>query len=498
MRIGNIFFLILASMLLLCSCGNEQTEPAKRIKVDSVVNCTYNPQSIEIKFSLEGANGGEKVSLSVAKSGKWIENTSIKEGSIIVTVSENSGEARTTTLTLSSAGYSSATIKLTQHSQTSVTAPHTLMFYFFGTSLGRFFTTNIDDAKLAIKRGALGKHNRMVYFRQHNANDGYIAEVCYDKATNSCYESIIEDHIAIEGNPIDPEYISQTINKMAAIAPAKRYGLVMAGHGHAWLTREYLNGGSSAGVSQAGVWTSPFTPAPGAEITRAFGERNVQVNSAEIAEGIEGSNIDIDYILFDACFMSSIEVAYELRNSANYIIASPCEIMGRGFPYERTLPHLFKNDGATTDYIAAAESYYRYYRDEYTSSQRCGSIAVYECSELEALRDATKEIVKSAKSDYNIDAIQTYEGQNPHYFYDFGQWAEAVATDNAAYQNFKTQLDKTIIAKYTLDTFYSAYGSYGSHPINVEAYSGLTTSAPSSKLETEWQATEWYKSVWQL
>ena len=445
---------------------------------------------------MEGAKGNENVALSVAKSGKWIEDATINGKSIIISVPENMGNARTTTLTLSSSGYANASIKFKQQGQPTVAAPHTLMFYFFGTSLGRFFTTNIDDAKLAVRRGALDGGNRIVYFRQHDANEAYIAELCYDKQSGTCFESIIKDHIAIEGNPISPDYISQTINMMADIAPAERYGLVMASHGHAWLTRETLN--SASGISQASTYKPLFEPAYGAEITRAFGEKNVQVNTSEIAEGIENSNIDIDYILFDACFMSSIEVVYELRNSTNYIIASPCEIMGRGFPYERTLPHLFKDNGASTDYIGAAESYYLYYRDEYNSSSRCGSIAVYDCSEIEALRDATKEVVKSATSEYNIDALQTYEGQDPHYFYDFGQWVKYVATDNLAYQNFKRQLDKTVIAKYTLDTFYSAYGSYGTHPINVKEYTGVTTSAPSTKLQSYWQETEWYKSVWQL
>jgi hypothetical protein len=45
--------------------------------------------------------------------------------------------------------------------------------------------------------------------------------------------------------------------------------------------------------------------------------------------------------------------------------------MGRGFPYERTLPHLFTDNGNTTDYVKAAESYYKYYRDEYNNSLRC-------------------------------------------------------------------------------------------------------------------------------
>ena len=106
--------------------------------------------------------------------------------------------------------------------------------------------------------------------------------------------------------------------------------MVMAGHGQGWITREMLNGAS--GISTLNYTASLFVPAVGAEVTRAFGESNVQVNPGEIAEGINNSIVDIDYILFDACFMSNIETIYELRNSANYIIASPCAHMESPYP----------------------------------------------------------------------------------------------------------------------------------------------------------------------
>lgn len=490
MRFTKIFLAL--TLLLLCACGeNDTPAPQMMFNVEEMIQYTYHEQSIKIEFSMQSAD----IEASVSDNADWIENTTIKRDKtwcITADIAENIGTERVATITLSAPGYAKTKIKIKQNGAPSAPANHTLMFYFFGTSLNRYFSTNIEDAKLAIESGALGDNNRVVYFRQSSKSEGYFAELCYDKESGKCFESIIEENVLIEGNPIAPEYISHTINRLSAIAPAERYGLVMAGHGTAWIAR------GTAGISKAGAWRPLFIPELGAEVTRHFGEDNVQVNPSEIAEGIAGSDIDIDYILFDACFMSNIETIYELRNSTNYIIASPCEIMGRGFPYERTLPHLFKDNGTATDYIAAAESYYLYYRDEYTSPSRCGSVAVYNCSEVEALKDATKEVVKSAREEYNIESLQTYEGQSHHYFYDFGQWVEVVATDTSALERFNTQFDKTIIAKYTLDSFYTAYGSYGTRPINVEAYSGVTTSAPSETLNTHWRETEWYKSVWQL
>ena len=490
MRITQILFAFVAPILLICSCGNDDNiTPQKSFRVDRAVRCTYHTQQIEIKFSMESTD----VKVSVNSNAEWITQLSTPSNkSIIANIAENIDSERVATITLTAPGYKKATIHLTQNGTPTSTANHTLMFYFFGTSLNRHFGTNIDDAKLAIEKGALGDNNRLIYFRHRSAYEGYIAEVCFDKKTNKCFESIIEDKIAINDQHITTDFISTIINKLSSYAPAERYGLVMAGHGTAWIPREDDN------IKKSGVWRPLFIPAPGAEVTRHFGESNVKVNTSEIADGISGSDVDIDYILFDACFMSNIETIYELRNVANYIIASPCEIMGRGFPYERTLPYLFKNNGTATDYVGAAESYYKYYRDEYSSSSRSGSIAVYNLSEVEALRDATKEIVKSAREEYNTESLQTYEGQPLHYFYDFGEWANVVATDNSALSAFNAQLNKTVIAKFTLDSFYTAFGSYGTRPINLDVYSGVTTSAPSETLNMLWKETAWYNSVWQL
>ena len=143
-----------------------------------------------------------------------------------------------------------------------------------------------------------------------------------------------------------------------------------------------------------------------------------------MTESIEYSGIELDYILFDACFMSNIEAVYDLRNSAKYIIASPCEIMGKGFPYHRTLPHLF---GESYNLRSAAESYYLFYRDEYNGSARCGSVALYDCAEVEALAEATKIVMQSANLDIDTSKLQTYEGQTEeHHFYDFGEYSFSI------------------------------------------------------------------------
>ena len=67
--------------------------------------------------------------------------------------------------------------------------------------------------------------------------------------------------------------------------------------------------------------------------TRWLGGDAYQTNISAFDKGIEDSGIGkFQYILFDDCNMTGIEVAYELRNATHRIIGSPTEIMAYGMP----------------------------------------------------------------------------------------------------------------------------------------------------------------------
>ncbi len=489
-----ITYLILAAVVMLTGC-EETPSRYYNISVDPQVSCSFDRHIFEVKYQLMGDSmtGDEHLAIASTQADWVVDIDNSKKGVFAIEVEVNEGGIRSATIEVRAEGHMSTTFTLTQLAAPTG-ASHTLMYYFFGTSLNRFFNDNISDAKSAISTGILGENNRVLYLRQNSGTTGYIGELCYDPVNNTCIERHIKD-ITIEGSHLTPEQIGQHIAFMAAEAPADRYGMIMAGHGQGWLTRDIVNGENGASVFSVGGET--WAPAYGAEITRAFGESNVCMNIPELARGIESSGVELDYILFDACFMSNIESIYDLRNTANYIIASPCEIMGRGFPYHRTLPHLFAAGGATSDLKSAAESYYLYYRDEYASNSRCGSVALYDCREIEALAEITAQIIPTATDKYDSSKLQTYEGKKTHIFYDFGQWVRTVATDETALAAFNEQLARTVIAKYTLPTFYSAYGTYGTYKIDVAEYTGVTTSAPSQAYPEAWSQTSWYKEVWE-
>lgn len=486
--------LLTAALLLATACRKKTDDTAPVISVDKTqISVGSEPQRVSIGYRISNITDGESLYLSAAVDDEWVSGIDLSvAGEISFRVDGNDLPiTRSTTLHVAYPGAAAVDIRIDQLPTPPTEAEQTLIYYFIGTSLGRYFDYNIADTKTAIAGDILGQ-SRVIYLRQTSRTAAVICELRYDPIEGGCVEQQIEQ-IDVPAAEFSAADMAANLRHMIEIAPARRYGLIVAGHSTGWVRKDADSG--SATIFGLRPHYDAWTPAAGAETTRTFGENNVKMDITELAEGIEGAGAEFDYILFDACFMSNIEALYDLQDAAHYIIASPCEIMGRGFPYHRTLPYLMEDKGRSSDLASAAESYWLYYRDEYAGAARCGSVALIDCTELKPLADAAREVLATATEDYDVAALQSYEGQTPHTFFDMGEFYTVTATDQAALDRFRSQLSRCVVAKYTLPTFYSALGSYGTYPIDESVYSGVTTSLPSNRYPDALKATSWWKAT---
>ncbi|MBQ2416508.1 MAG: hypothetical protein II283_08790 [Alistipes sp.] len=234
-------------------------------------------------------------------------------------------------------------------------------------------------------------------------------------------------------------------------------------------------------------------------ITRFLGENSTPSNIIEIptlAEAIGATGKKFEYILFDACFMANVEALYDLRNSSKYIVASLCEIMGKGFPYEKMIPYLLQNKGKSYDLAQAAKSFYEYYKQvSQSGGVYTGSIAVVDCSQLDALANAMRKVNQAIEDLAEPNKLQTYDGGTNHLFFDLGDYVNQACKDQTNKQAFEQQLRNTVVTKFTLDKFWSSYINANFYPVNTEVFSGLTTSAPSRLCRESYPQTAWYKAT---
>ncbi|MCS4228657.1 clostripain-related cysteine peptidase [Sphingobacterium sp. BIGb0165] len=82
----------------------------------------------------------------------------------------------------------------------------------------------------------------------------------------------------------------------------------------------------------------------------------------------------LDFLMFDACSMGSVEVLYQLRDRARYTIASPTEVLSTSMPYQQVLKHLLNPD-LESGVKSAAASYFTFY-DQLSGQYRSATIAV--------------------------------------------------------------------------------------------------------------------------
>jgi len=303
---------------------------------------------------------------------------------------------------------------------------------------------------------------------------------------------------------MDSEQLTYNIKEVIKLAPADSYGLVMAGHATGWVPINGVAQSSAAAAYVADGERRPLQQITHEELwkkqdsgvdTRFFGEKysDSAANAFDIpdlAKGLAATGVYFDYILFDACLMANVEAIYDLRNNARYIIASPCEIMAAGFPYENVVPLLLKDGGRSHDLVSVCEAYNKFYENH---RYRSGSVALIDCKQLDALAAAVKQVNSNPTKSYDIANIQSFEGHQDHIFFDLGDYIEQVCDDEQTLKVFNQQMARTIKAKYTLPVFWSNLGAAGEYP--VRTFSGLTTSAPSVLYRNDYANTAWYKAT---
>ena len=355
----------------------------------------------------------------------------------------------------------------------------TLFMYFpWSSNLTSYFMRNIEDIEKAMQAKSVEKERVLVFFMSSSTEASLFELTCENG--NSIRTTLM--------NYTNPAFttadgITSIIKDVIAFAPANRYAMIIGGHGMGWLP--IGSDKVSPRSYQKYHWEYENVP-----LTRYFGGTSAeyQTEITTLAEGIYNSGIKMEYILFDDCYMSSIEVAYDLKDVTDYLIASPTEIMAHGFPYDIIGWYLI----GEVDYQAISDNFYEFYMN-YTIMP-CGTIAIINCSELKGLATVMKEI--NQKFDFDpllLDSIQPLDGYSPVMFFDFGDYVSKLCKDNDLLQKFMTQFDRAAPPQLRKNTPY--YYSMSGGKIKINAFSGVTISDPSVNAKTaEKNATAWYKA----
>ena len=287
----------------------------------------------------------------------------------------------------------------------------------------------------------------------------------------------------------------------------KTMGLVVSSHGTGYLPEGYYSNPEKSGSTKARsiqAYAEPFPEVEGEPMTKTICQEQFRLDG-----NLTGYEMDIrhfrsnlpdkglEYIIFDACLMGGIEVAYELRNKTKVVGFSQAEILADGLNYKKLASRLLEGD-EPSPYMVSQD-----YMEQYlamSGASRSATWSLVDCRKLEPVADVCQELFskyrdKITELDPNLsrssDKVQGYwrymGGMDRPWFYDlYDIMVKAGANENEL-GRLKDAIDGTIIYKNATEEFMCNSGGF-----KVETFCGLSMFLPSNYLNIK-QLKEYYK-----
>lgn len=269
-------------------------------------------------------------------------------------------------------------------------------------------------------------------------------------------------------NSASKEVFQRVMRDMLDLTKSEEYGLVLWSHGNGWLPSEV-------------------------PVSYSFGlDKTDKMEINDLVSAIPANLFD--FILFDACYMGSIEVLYALRNKTPYIIASPMEILAKGFPYHLIVEDMFKTPSPNLRGIC--EKYYNHYNSLQGTLKTAG-VALINTAALEPLAKEMKYVIdvyrpSIEKADITkIQKLDTYPNSITFDFVDMLDNLIPVGLSN------KIKINVNNVVRYKANT--PKFKPTHKDEFDINKFCGISTYIPISLynkyLNKDWAETEWAKAI---
>lgn len=297
-------------------------------------------------------------------------------------------------------------------------------------------------------------------------------------------------------NSSSAEQLGDVMDYVQTKYPASSYGIVFWSHGSGWIPSTYSEDRTANRRRSFGIDNGHNTASN-------FGNQMSITDMAKVLEEKGG----VDFVFFDACFMQTIELCYELRRATKYVIGSPAEIPGLGADYRKVLPAMFKSEDYARHIV---DAYYEEYRD---NSQYGVIISAVDVSRLGDFASYMKTVVaNNASRLFNVANSATlnyfkydrYRNSNTYYkkpdFYDI-KGIMYNALDAEAFAKWQEEFDKIIVKNCFTSWWFSIYPN-SSVTVDAAQCGGVSMFLPlvdryvwDGYVEQS-QEMEWGRDVW--
>lgn len=334
-----------------------------------------------------------------------------------------------------------------------------------------FDAQNIDEMVQVAEEGELNGGNLIVYRDGYDTNPQLIQ--IKRNASGKAQKIIVKEYP--DRNSATGEVLRSVIDETVELFPASEYGLILWSHSTGWVP-----GNSSIALAPARRQLPP---------TRSFGQDDSHyMEIDELADALPDHRFR--FILCDACFMGSIECAYQLRNKTDYYIGSAAEVMGAGMPYTLTMPRLFDYQ---LDLSEVCRTIYDYYNNQ-SGAYRTATVSLVNCGKLEVLADAARTIFEAHAQDAmpNLSGVQHFDRYTPYISYDMRDYLSQLATADELYL-LDQALAETVLYQAATPSILGV--------LTINTHCGLTCYAMGTgdaTLDSYYTTLDWYRQVYPI
>ena len=334
-----------------------------------------------------------------------------------------------------------------------------LIYMVANNNLSSSAEDNISD----MKNGYLPESDNLLVYLHDTKNEPVLLRLYKGSDGMAVQDTVYRFPIR---NSAEPETLKSVMSVTRTMFPANEYGLFLWSHGTGWLPEGYY-------------------------ASKSFGsENNVEM---DIKDLVKAMPYKVSYVVFDACLMGSIEVAYQMKDSVDYIVSSPAEILTDGFPYGKIMQYLFRTP---VDLQSVAKEYYDHYNSQYGSA-RSATISVVRTKALEEVAAAAAPLFEKYRdklSQLNQYSVQRYYRSEKKWFFDFGDLMIQLAGEKEATPVIQA-LHNAVLYKASTPEFLGVR-------IDPEKYFGLSTYIPLApsdpELDAYYKEYQWNKDVQML
>ena len=399
-----------------------------------------------------------------------------------------------------------------------------LLFYECGVNnLTSYLKNNMDGTEKGLPAGYVPRESGDVVLIYSRYSKGAFNYTPVESHLRRIYKKpngkIVSDTLKTFGTETiaaSSSTMRQVLTYVKDEFPAKGYGLVFSSHGSGWLPAGYYYSPSrfeddhkgEVGTSRQGIAAQsvghPRLPVPEGDLpdtdpfygmTRSIGQDYIKGSyyghEMSVSEFADAIPYHLDYLLFDMCFSGGVEVAYGLKDKADYLGLSPAEVLGDGmFDYTKITSFLL--DRTTPDLEGLLKDSFGMY-DKQNGVYRSATINLVRTDGLDNLARVCSDLFREYSdtlSNAPTHLIQGYFRNDRHYFFDLMDTFRKCISNEEELRAVNDAIDRCVVYREATPQFLATF--------DITEYSGFSIYLPCAGtplLDSYYKKEPWNKAT---